>query len=254
MPFVPLLAADVFDIARGIILFVILAGGVARLFIDANRAQKKAPAPPQQPKPARPGAPPPNRQQEAIRAEVDEFLRRSGRENGPRPEPVPAEARAQQAEPRPSKRPPRIEVIDDSDIQLKRRPRRSDQPRETEGEQRKRNAKRAGMSEEGTRPNFGGTSVALKTDRLGSQLSARAAELGHEIRQADERFESRIQEKFEHPIGTLANRQRQEAESLRVELARTTLADDLMQMLSSPAGVRQALVLHEILSRPVDRW
>lgn len=248
MPFAPLLAVEIFDVVRAIILFVILAGGVARLFVDAKGAQNKAPGAPQRPKP---GGPPPNPQQEAMRAEVDEFLRRAGRDRAPEPRLEVAEARPAP----PAPRPPRIEVIEEPTIEVERKQRSpSPPPRRKELELKKKRAVESGMSAAGERPNFGGTTDALGSNRIRTQLSDRAAELGYEIRQQDERFEARIQEKFEHQLGTLGGRQREAAENLRKELSRTTLADDLMKMLSSPAGVRQALVLSEILNRPTDRW
>lgn len=240
--FLPL-AVDIVDIARAIVIFVFLAGGIARLFADANRAQKKAPPQPRQQPPG--GAPPANPQQEAIRAEVDEFLRRAGAE---RPQ---AEAPPRQQ----PQRPPRIEVLDDG-IQLETRPRRQQpppRPLRTRPEKKKKSEQRAGMAPRGERPNFGGTTRGTLTPSVRPRLSERADELGADIKQADERFEARMQRNFDHRVGTLAA-ERATAEKLRVELSRTTLADDLMTMLSSPAGVRQALVLSEILNRPVDRW
>jgi hypothetical protein len=240
---IPPLAFDLGDVVRAIILFVILVGGIARLFIDANRAQKKAP-----PRPLpRDAGRPPQAPQEAIRMEVDEFLRRGGREQG-------APRAPQQA-----KRPPRIEVIDDG-IQFESRPSRPVEAARPPREKKPVRAKakgadqRAGMSPRGERPNFGGTNQGLASSAsTRTRLAERAEELGADIRQADERFEARMQQRFEHHVGTLAA-ERAKAEELRVELARTTLADDLMKMLSSPGGVRQAIVLSEVLNRPVDRW
>ena len=104
---------------------------------------------------------------------------------------------------------------------------------------------------------------------LGEYLDAeefrrRAAELGEEVAQADEHIEQRLHAKFDREVSRLAGRPGESADAPRVEPAEepedrlaelpSTAAAGLAAMLSNDVGIRQAIVINEILSRPEQRW
>ena len=97
-------------------------------------------------------------------------------------------------------------------------------------------------------------------------LQQRDAHLGSVIEQADEQMEDRLEQRFEHTVGRLASTSTS-AEAPQVPLrtdtsaAQTpsgvgvpTSARELAQLLRSPRELANAIVLTEILKRPVDRW
>lgn len=83
--------------------------------------------------------------------------------------------------------------------------------------------------------------------------------LGEEVDRSDDRMEAHLHEVFEHQLGALGARTSKAAES--------TLDDDApgqkrqpprptnyLELLQNPASVRQAIILSEILARPLERW
>ena len=104
---------------------------------------------------------------------------------------------------------------------------------------------------------------------LGEYLDAeefrrRAAELGEEVAQTDDQIEQRLHAKFDREVSRLAGRPGESADAPRVEPAEepedrlaelpSTAAAGLAAMLSNDVGIRQAIVLNEILTRPEGRW
>ncbi len=83
-----------------------------------------------------------------------------------------------------------------------------------------------------------------------SQLAENAAHLGEGISQADDRVEARLQQKFDHKLGKL--RREPEAIVLDVDETAQTGAQRIKALLARPGGVREAVVLSEILRRPID--
>ena len=106
-------------------------------------------------------------------------------------------------------------------------------------------------------------------EHVGEHLDAgkfqrRAGELGGEVAQADEQIEQRLRAKFDHKVGRLAGRRGETADAPKVtqptepedvpaELP-STAAAGLAAMLSNSVGIRQAIVINEILTRPESRW
>lgn len=92
----------------------------------------------------------------------------------------------------------------------------------------------------------------------------RTSELGDEVAQADDQMEQRLHEKFDHELGRLAATPGQSAGQPQVEEAAepegrvaelpSTAAAGLAVMLSQPIGIRQAIIINEILARPEHRW
>jgi hypothetical protein len=90
-----------------------------------------------------------------------------------------------------------------------------------------------------------------------SHLAEQAAHLGHKIAQTDERAADRVHQKFDHPLGTLASKGGASAappQETPGVAPKDDRAKQLRERLASPAGMREAILLQEILARPVDRW
>lgn len=84
-----------------------------------------------------------------------------------------------------------------------------------------------------------------------SHLAENASHLGEKIGQTDERIEARLHDKFDHRLGKLSHRESTPAEE---SVAKQSQAARILALLSSPTGVRDAIVINEILKPPVDRW
>lgn len=94
--------------------------------------------------------------------------------------------------------------------------------------------------------------VAEHVDAAARALGRHAAQLGGDVIRADEQFDVQLKAKFDHQLGTLASAR--DAGQPEQPAAAASPAEQIVAMLSDPAGVRQAIVLREILSRPIDRW
>ena len=92
----------------------------------------------------------------------------------------------------------------------------------------------------------------------------RAAQLGEETAQADDRLEARLHQTFDHQLGRLqqtstAAPQATARSATDVAASVTTAAGNemlafLVGALRSPQQVRQAIILSDILQRPEHRW
>lgn len=78
-----------------------------------------------------------------------------------------------------------------------------------------------------------------------SQISDHARKLGADVGQTDERLEQRLHEKFDHSVGTLGSRK-----SVTTEELLPSSGQDLLELLTNPRSIRQAILLSEILKRP----
>jgi hypothetical protein len=96
------------------------------------------------------------------------------------------------------------------------------------------------------------------------EIRRSTSQLGSEVAETDERLETRVHEVFDHEVSRFANVLGESAKAPSVEL-QASVAEDrgqglsvaaagLPAMLNSAAGLRQAIILNEILQRPVDRW
>ncbi len=81
-------------------------------------------------------------------------------------------------------------------------------------------------------------------------LAEQASNLGQRIVAEDEQFDVQLKAKFDHAVGTLAS---STPASIPPPVGATP-ASQIAAMLASPEGIRQAVVLNEILRRPADRW
>jgi hypothetical protein len=91
-----------------------------------------------------------------------------------------------------------------------------------------------------------------------SSIRRHTAQLGAELAQEEAKHQSELREKFGHKLGRLSSTKPATAgapaASQVTNLAVPTRAGDLAQLLRSPASIRQAILLNEILARPEHRW
>ncbi len=249
----PLLAVDVGEIIVGLIALIIV---IIRQLVEANRAAgAKRAKPPVAPEmlpqePAKPPAPAGGQQADPLRAQVEEFLRRASRpaeqsqperQSEPaRPSEVlvnptsPREARTigeplQQASWRQTPSPPTAPLPSAA----------SERPRSPRGKPRKRKSVAEHVAER----------VSSRAENLARQTS----KLGQRIVAEDEQFDVQLKSKFDHKLGTLASSESAaSAESAAPGVP--SPAAELAALLANPAGIRQAVLISEILRRPTDRW
>ncbi len=84
-------------------------------------------------------------------------------------------------------------------------------------------------------------------------LSDKASQLGQRIAAEDQLFDVQLKSKFDHAVGTLADSTVATAAETSPPAADTPAAQ-LAAMLANPGGIRQAVLINEILRRPSDRW
>ncbi len=174
----------------------------------------------------------------SVRDEVDEFLRQAGRSE-PRKKPTSSER---------SQRPQRIELID---LPKGPKPERARRLVESEPSRPKPPAQAKPSS---ARMLNEGSEVArhVAEHLVAGKLTDHAAQLGHDIEQTDERLQARLHATFDHRLGNLDDGNVPIAGTVSAREA--PLAAELRALLSSPGGMRQAIILNEILARPVDKW
>ena len=257
-PVPPLPLADLGTIVQAIIFLVFLGAGAVRMFTESKEVQEQEAKKTRRPQPnpregealqAR-GAnadPQLGGPQESVRLEVEDFLRRAGQ--------------APQEKPRPAKkiaRKPQIELMED-DGGFDYQPRQASFSPQIKRTTVQRTTAPRQLS---VRPQEGIDSGETVAEHVSShlkrgKLAEHSSRLGEQVAQADERVEARLHQKFDHTLGDLPARraQREAADKKRREKNETTsLAEELAAMLATPQGVRQAVILHEVLSRPADRW
>jgi hypothetical protein len=83
-------------------------------------------------------------------------------------------------------------------------------------------------------------------------LAEQASNLGRRIVQEDEQFDVQLKAKFDHPVGTLTGSARSAEEQILAP--GTAAAANIAALLANPEGVRQAILVNEIMRRPSDRW
>jgi hypothetical protein len=89
------------------------------------------------------------------------------------------------------------------------------------------------------------------------EFAVRASNLTEDIKRADIEREQHMKETFDRRIGNLADTSHTQPESPVVSATDkqgNMTASVVGNMLTKPESLRQAIVLNEILARPVDRW
>jgi hypothetical protein len=85
-------------------------------------------------------------------------------------------------------------------------------------------------------------------------FAAHARELGAEVDLADDKLENRLHETFDHQLGRLKKTATDSAAIEHVKPATDVTIAEIKALLATPAKMRDAIVMAEILRRPVDRW
>jgi hypothetical protein len=84
-------------------------------------------------------------------------------------------------------------------------------------------------------------------------LAAKASQLGQRIAVEDQQFDVQIKAKFDHTVGTLADSTVPPATEQSPPPSDSPAAQ-LAALLANPSGIRQAVLINEILRRPSERW
>jgi hypothetical protein len=92
--------------------------------------------------------------------------------------------------------------------------------------------------------------AAAREEKRVGHLAEQQPHLGQRIIEDDKQFDEQLKAKFDHSVGTLAGSDAAQPAALQ----RETPASQIAAMLANPEGVRQAVILNEILRRPSDRW
>jgi hypothetical protein len=95
--------------------------------------------------------------------------------------------------------------------------------------------------------------VAEQVASRSQSLAEKTAQLGQRIVTEDQQFDTQLKAKFDHAVGTLTGIPLAPAEQPAPRPVDTP-ARQIATMLANPDGVRQAVLLNEILRRPSDRW
>jgi hypothetical protein len=222
---------------------------------EQNQQPAMPPPPAERAAAAKPPQPDPMRAQDPLRDQVDEFLRRAGKQ--------PAQAPPQRKAPQRDEvvvlldeaavAPPRKSLAEQVRAQAEAALRRANQSASpaspTAPAQKQRPAQRPTQSQ----PQRRKSSIAERTSPAKHDFNKEVADLGARVKQADEQFDRQLQKKFDHELGTLGSRP---SATPPAEPATQTPspAAQIAAMLSKPEGVRQAVILNEILHRPSDRW
>jgi hypothetical protein len=244
-----LLLAQLGEIIGVLMMLLLPVLWVIKQIADATR-QGQPPQPGERPAPKpvqgqAAGQPPGGAQADPLRAQVEEFLRRAGR--GPQ---QPGEAQ---------RRPPRqdIEVLLEDDLlpDEPRKPRQLTEPQPaaapspTQQPDRPRQQRRSVTPRK--RKTLAERAVERNEERL-SKLAQQPSHLGQRIIEDDHQFDVQLKAKFDRTVGTLGGQTISPAE--QVAAPADSPAGQIAAMLASPDGVRQAIILNEILRRPSDNW
>ena len=87
----------------------------------------------------------------------------------------------------------------------------------------------------------------------------RLSRLGEDVDRSDDRMEAHLHEVFEHELGTLGARTAKAADSSLDDDSpgqkrKPVKPTNYLELLQNPTSVRHAIILSEILARPLDRW
>lgn len=96
--------------------------------------------------------------------------------------------------------------------------------------------------------------VAQKVVAATQQIQEDVSRLGQRVIKADAAFDVQLQHKFDHELGSLDSRHASRMEEQKPVDRAPSQAAQMAALLSSPDGIRQAIVLNEILRRPEERW
>jgi hypothetical protein len=100
-----------------------------------------------------------------------------------------------------------------------------------------------------------GEHVAESVAAHAKSIAEQSSRLGQRIIEEDHQFDVQLKAKFDHTVGTLTGSAVTAVEQAAAAAAATqTPAAQIAAMLANPDGMRQAMILNEILRPPSDRW
>ena len=250
----PLLAIDFMQVA---IPLAVLFFAIMKQLIDANKKvdvprEGRPAGPPQPQQMPQPGMQKPvpagGQQADQLRSQVEEFLRRAGRPpQGGQPQ-QPRPASAIEVLVGDASQPPERKSFAESTRLGKSRKSQAASP--SVGNADKRPARRSVVPKR--RVTLAERAADREVTRL-SGLPERPPQLGKRIIEEDEQFDIQLKAKFDHTVGTLGE-STPTGQPQQPGPQRETPAAQIAAMLANPDGVRQAMIINEILRRPSDRW
>jgi hypothetical protein len=261
----PLVLADVGEVIGSVIALLMTLLWVLRQVFEAKKeVPRQGGGAAAAGKPAQPaaaagaGAKPGGQQADPLRAQVEEFLRRAGRGQGKQPggQQRPAGAAAHRdievllgdepaltPERRPLAEP--LRPIEPAVATASTRPQQPEALKARPGRRPQQLKQRDAVSEH----------VAENVAAHAKAISEQTARLGQRIIEEDHQFDVQLKAKFDHTVGTITGSPVTATEQAAAAItAAETPAAQIAGMLANPDGVRQAIVLNEILRRPSDRW
>ncbi len=100
-------------------------------------------------------------------------------------------------------------------------------------------------------------SASVSRDMTGpSRIAAQVAKLGYEVDQADDVMEAHLHQTFDHKLGriSVSTTAAPASGSPTGTGSGTDAVTSIIRLLQSPTGLRDAILLNEILQRPESRW
>jgi hypothetical protein len=270
-----LVLADIGDIIGSLVGIVFLVIWVVGQLAGGKKQEKppqaQRPAQPPQPQAGQPAGRPqaqPAAGGDPLRNQVEEFLRRAGQQQKP-DQAQPGRDKGPQAAPgkrrRPAAKRDKIEMlVPDEPATQQRKPlsepfRSMDKsgaapPRVTSAAAKEREFSQRGGQQ--TEHESVAEHVAEHVGESARSLAEHSAQLGHSVVEADEQFDVQLNSKFDHALGSLSKRhdKRMSEQQAAADSVTKSPAQQIADMLTNPEGVRQAIILNEILGRPPDRW
>jgi hypothetical protein len=254
-PFI-LLAIDIGELIGSVIGLAALLLWVIKQVVEANKeagpAKARPAAAPQQQAQPQAAVNPAGQQADPLRHQVEEFLRRTGR--GPQGnQPGGPQRRAWPGGMGD------VELLVEEDASPERRP--STPP--LRSAERTASAGSVGSSAAQPRPRKPvaprrqtvAEHVAESIGAHSREVGEQASRLGQGIIADDHQFDVQLEAKFDHQVGTLTGSAVAAAEQAEIVAARlNSPAAQIAALLANPAGVRQAIIMNEILRPPIDRW
>lgn len=106
----------------------------------------------------------------------------------------------------------------------------------------------------------GGSVAAHVEDHIQTGVfDERLSHLGEDVDRSDDRMEAHLHAVFEHDLGALGARTSAAADSSLDDDSpgqkrKPVVPTDYLELLQNPTSVQQAIILSEILARPLERW
>ena len=94
-----------------------------------------------------------------------------------------------------------------------------------------------------------------KDFRSTDEISAHTRQLGSEVGLADQNLQAHLSQTFDHQVGTLKKgRGVTDVGPARAAGDSMEATDSIFRMIASRDGIRDAIILGEVLRRPEERW